>query len=310
MDTVLSEADPLVCDRHFLVEVAGLGLLCWRCGMPEEAASVSLPTLTALAKSFKTDKWGAHKYTPHYQRHFRPWRDREINLLEIGIGGYRRDGKGGASLRMWKAFFPHAQIYGLDKHDKSFVDEDRIRTFQGSQTDTAVLEAVVKAAGEFQIIIDDGSHRPAHIIETFNFLFPLLAANGIYVIEDTQTSYWPEFGGQEDPDATGTSMDLVKRLIDGLNYEEFVTEAYQPTYTDLHVTSVACYHNLVFIQKGDNSEGTRKQRILKKRYADGTQTDTRTANPNLGVHHLAVATRPSRWPGLARRFRSRYGKRR
>jgi hypothetical protein len=64
-------------------------------------------------------------------------------------------------------------------------------------------------------------------------------------------------------------MALVKRLIDGLNYVEFLDEAYEPTYTDLHVTAVSCYHNLVFIQKGHNRESTRKRRVLSERYADG-----------------------------------------
>jgi hypothetical protein len=230
--------------------------------------SKSAPGLTKLAKKFKTDKWGDHKYTPHYAVHFKPWRHRKINVLEIGIGGYARSGRGGASLRMWKAYFTKAQIFGLDIHDKSFVDEPRIRTFQGDQTDPVILNQIADAAGTLHIVIDDGSHRPAHIIDTFSILFPLLAQDGLYVIEDIQTSYWPERGGHEDPSADGTTMAFVKRLIDGLNYEEFVIEPYEPTYTDLHVTSVTCYHNLVFIQKGENREGTRKRRALKERYGD------------------------------------------
>jgi hypothetical protein len=256
--------DPPICDAgHYLVPVKGLGLRCWRCGMPDGTVRMNLHQ---LAKRFGSDKGGIHKYTRHYQRHFSPWRDMEINVLEIGIGGYARAGKGGASLRMWKEFFPNAQIYGLDIQDKSFVDEPRIRTFQGDQTDPAVLSAIADEADPLSIIIDDGSHRPPHVLETFRLLFPRLADGGLYVIEDTQTSYWPEFGGQEDPQAGGTTMSLVKGLIDGLNYEEFVTEPYEPTYTDLHVTEVSCYHNLVFIRKGENREGTRKRRILSKRY--------------------------------------------
>jgi hypothetical protein len=267
---MIDDIDPPICDRHYLVEVAGLGLRCWKCGLPGGPTNAPRPSLTQLAKRFKTDKWGAHKYTPHYQHHFRPWRDKTFNLLEIGIGGYARKGDGGASLRMWKAFFEKAQILGLDIEDKSFVDEDRIRTYRGSQTDEAILTSIVAEAGELEIIIDDGSHRPAHIIETFRILFPLLADGGLYVIEDTQTSYWPEFEGQADLNADNTTMALVKRLIDGLNYEEFVIEPYEPTYTDQHVKSVTCYHNLVFILKGDNREGTRKRKILKQRYGDET----------------------------------------
>jgi hypothetical protein len=242
----------------------------WKRGEKKQIAKPN-PGLTQLAQRFKTDKWGIHKYTPHYARHFHPWRQRAINVLEIGIGGYKRDGAGGNSLRMWKAYFPNAQIFGLDIEDKSFVDEERIQTFQGDQTDPDVLRRIADLAGTLHLVIDDGSHQPAHIIQSFHVLFPLLADDGIYVIEDTQTSYWPEWGGQEDIGASDTTMAFVKRLIDGLNYEEFVVEPYEPTYTDLHVTAVSCYHNLVFIQKGLNQEGTRKRHALRARYESSPQ---------------------------------------
>lgn len=225
------------------------------------------PDLTTLAKYFRTDKWGDHRYTPHYDRHFAPLRNKPINLLEIGIGGYARTGDGGSSLRMWKSYFPRAQIFGLDIEDKSFVDEPRIRTFRGDQSDPELLRRIVSEAGRLDIIIDDGSHRPEHVKATFEILFPLLADDGLYVVEDTQTSYWPEWGGSETVDDSQTSMAMLKGLADGLNYEEFVIEPYEPSYTDLHVIGVHFYHNLVFIEKGRNEEGTRKRTILRKRYA-------------------------------------------
>ncbi|WP_208322445.1 hypothetical protein [Mumia sp. ZJ430] len=223
--------------------------------------------LTQLARHFRTDKWGTHRYTPHYERHFAPLRDQPINLLEIGIGGYARKGRGGKSLRMWKHFFRHAQVVGLDLQDKSFVDGERITTYQGSQADPAVLQRILDEVGELTIVIDDGSHRSEHVRATFAYLFPRLANGGLYAIEDTQTSYWPERGGSEDLADPTTTMALVKSLVDGLNYEEFVDESYEPTYTDLHVVAVHCYHNLVIIEKGDNREGTRRRAILRSRYA-------------------------------------------
>jgi hypothetical protein len=227
-------------------------------------------SLTELAVEFGTDKWGTHRYTPHYQRHLEHLRGKEFTLLEIGIGGYSKAGKGGASLRMWKHFFPKAQILGLDIADKSFVDAKRIRTYQGSQVDEAVLRRIFDDAGEIKVVIDDGSHRPEHIRETFRLLFPLLPDDGIYAIEDTQTSYWPEWGGSEDRHDPTTTMALVKDLIDGLNFEEYVDENYQPSYTDLHVKSVHAYHNLVVIEKGDNREGTNRRKVLRARYQNAS----------------------------------------
>lgn len=225
-----------------------------------------LPTLTELGREFKTDKVSIHHYTERYEHHLQHLRSEKFTLLEIGIGGYSRDRAGGASLRMWKAFFPKAQILGLDIQDKSFVDEDRIRTYMGSQTDEELLVRIAAEADDLQVIIDDGSHRSRHVRTSFRVLFPLLADGGIYAIEDTQTSYWPEIGGSEDRHDPQTTMALVKDLVDGLNYEEFVDEEYDPSYSDLNVTAVHAYHNLVVIEKGRNAEGTRRRSILKRRY--------------------------------------------
>ena len=222
--------------------------------------------LRKLATHFGTDKWGAHRYAQHYQRHLKHLRNKPVRILEIGIGGYSRAGKGGASLRMWKHFFPKAQIVGLDIQDKSFVEEERIRAYRGDQTDPELLARINAESGPFDVIIDDGSHQSAHIIASFGILFPLLKGDGLYVVEDTQTSYWPERGGSADLKDESTSMAFLRRMTDGLNYEEFVDETYRPTYNDTHITGLHFYHNLVFIQKGVNAEGTRKKAILKKRY--------------------------------------------
>ena len=37
---------------------------------------------------FNSDKWNSHWYTQHYQRYFQPFKNRRLNLLEIGVGGY------------------------------------------------------------------------------------------------------------------------------------------------------------------------------------------------------------------------------
>ena len=225
------------------------------------------PTLPELARQFKTDKWGQHRYAQHYERHLGHLRDEPVNLLEIGVGGYPAPDQGGESLRMWKAFFPRAQVFGLDLHEKSALEEDRIRIFRADQSEAASLRLVAEQIGRLDVVVDDGSHLSSHVRTSFETLFPLLAVDGIYAVEDLQTSYWPEFGGSEDRHDRATSMALVKDLLDGLNYEEYVDPTYAPTYTDLHVTEVHAYHNLVFVQKGANSEGTRRRSILSERYS-------------------------------------------
>lgn len=214
--------------------------------------SVKHVSLTKIAIETGTDKWGDHYYTPHYQVHFEKFRLRNINLLEIGVGGYDNPHKGGESLRMWKKYFPFGSIFSLDIFDKSGLEENRIKIFKGSQSDEKKLKEVANEIGEIDIIIDDGSHVNSDVITSFKTLFPKLKKGGIYVIEDTQTSYWPMYGGGFD--GKETTLNLCKRLTDCLNYKEFPIRNYEANYFDEHITSMHFYHNLVFIYKGVNDE--------------------------------------------------------
>jgi hypothetical protein len=212
--------------------------------------------LITLATVFGTDKWGSHWYAEHYRRHFAHLRRKSVTVLEIGIGGDEDPELGGESLRAWKWFFPKGLIAGIDLYPKRRVEEDRIRVFQGSQADPDFLNRVIGEIGRPDIIIDDGSHRSEHVIRSFQVLFPHLKDNGIYAIEDTQTSYWPSWGGREhaDRDSVDTSMGFFKALIDGLNHQEFLLPNYTPTYCDRHIVAMHFYHNLIIVDKGLNDE--------------------------------------------------------
>ena len=160
-------------------------------------------SLTELANYHGTDKgtsgpsksWGTHNYTDIYEPYLEGYRQSSINLLEIGLGvkGEHWDSrivhgrnKGGASLRMWFDYFPKAKIYGIDVNECSYLNNDRIITFVGDQGNVEDLDAFVnKFDGvDFDVIIDDGSHRPDHQQVSFSCLFKKLKSGGLYFIED------------------------------------------------------------------------------------------------------------------------------
>lgn len=210
------------------------------------------PSLGSLATRYQSHTAGSHRYAAHYERHFNQQRGTSFTLLQVGIGGDGRDGADGSSLRMWKHFFPKAQIVGVDLDDKSFVNEKRISTYQGSQVDADLLRSIARKHHRLKIIIDNGSHRPEHTRATFAILFPLLADGGYYAIEDARTSYWPTFGGSADLSSRDTTVGMIKDLLDGLNYREFGD--HRPRcYADSHVVAVHCYNDLVIIEKGQNT---------------------------------------------------------
>ena len=87
--------------------------------------------LTKLAQVYETDKWGVHAYTPYYHELFNSKRNWVYNLLEIGV-------LNGASLRMWRDFFPNAQILGIDIEHKDI----EFTCFQADQRDADQLRNI------------------------------------------------------------------------------------------------------------------------------------------------------------------------
>lgn len=211
------------------------------------------PSLSVIMNRYGTDKLWAHHYDGEYARHFEPLRNRPIKLLEIGIGGYNAPGRGGESLKVWRDYFPSGIIHGIDIEDKSFLDGDRLHTHKGSQSDVAFLESIAKSDDpdyQFDIIIDDGSHVQSDILTSFSTLFPLLKAGGIYVIEDLETSYRADHGGEQCPlrwPESMTTITLIEGLIDGLHWKFWRGRA--ATEIQRAVKSVHVSHELVFIYK-------------------------------------------------------------
>jgi len=132
----------------------------------------------------------------HYLQWYRPlfesFVDKEVNILELGIL------KGG-SLLMWKDYFDKGRITGIDLTiPRDFPPTDRIRMFEGNQTDKEFLSRVANEVAPlgFDIIIDDASHMGELTKKSFWHLFDNhLTHGGIYAIEDWGTGYldaWPD----------------------------------------------------------------------------------------------------------------------
>ena len=138
--------------------------------------------LTELANKYKTDKGtehsrgnGAHGYTGFYQSLFQHMQDRPLKLLEIGAAE-------GASLRMWRDFFPNAQIFGIDINPRPV---EGCTVLNCNQSNVIALNALAEKHGPFDIVLDDGSHKTEDQMASFVTLFPVhMTKGGLYVIED------------------------------------------------------------------------------------------------------------------------------
>ena len=220
-----------------------------------------LPRLNDVALVNGTDKICGHFYTPRYEHHLKKYQHKRLIFLEIGVGGYSDPLKGGESIRMWSQWFTHPEtvIIGIDICPKNIViNDNRVHLLQGSQIDKQFLENVIQTYGRPHIIVDDGSHLPGHVIETFEYLYPMLLDGGTYLIEDTQTSYWKDFENKSESRwATLNSDDpthsYFKNLVQCINYSEIPSPS-EPTSLDLSVVGLHFYHNLIIIDKDVNLE--------------------------------------------------------
>lgn len=176
--------------------------------------------LNALANQYGTDKSSKHHdYCRYYEPYIAPFQNKEITLIEIGVGGDENELVGGHSLRMWHDFLPKAKIVGVDLHPKLGVMNNRTKFYQLSQDDKESLTSMVETEGTPSVIIDDASHINPLTIKTFEIMFPLLASGGIYIVEDLETSYWPDKGyqGASNPKDDKTIMNFLKSLTDAPN---------------------------------------------------------------------------------------------
>ena len=156
--------------------------------------------LCEMAYRYGTDKcpqiW--HGYTPAYYGLLRDKRESFRKVLELGIGCRETMGRRalphyrtGASLYMWREFFPNAQVFGADILPEAMVDDDRIATFLCDTRNGEDLEALVgKVGSDIDLLVDDSDHRSWSQRFACLTLMPLLNKDVLYVIEDVNRPGW------------------------------------------------------------------------------------------------------------------------
>ena len=151
--------------------------------------------LECLAYFYGSDKCPQifHFYTDYYYHLFKDKRESVRKVLEMGVGNVETMGShcphyvDGASLYMWRDFFPKAQIYGADVLPELVFKDGRIETFQCNQClKDDLVNLISKTGSDIDLFVDDASHVPRHQVFTCKTLMPMLKKDVIYVIEDAR----------------------------------------------------------------------------------------------------------------------------
>lgn len=193
--------------------------------------------------SKRCDKW--YPYFHAYEKHLSKFRGKDCKLLEIGV-------QKGGSLELWHHYFGEkCSIYGVD-NDQNVADlkyDFNVDLTIGDQEDFEFWKEYTSKRGFFDIIIDDGGHKMKQQENTILSLFGKLNYGGIYIVEDTHTSYWEDFGGGFKKE--GSFIENMKSLIDLLHVRHVDKEKPgQGVINAFHgLSSVTFYDSMVVLEK-------------------------------------------------------------
>jgi cephalosporin hydroxylase len=183
----------------------------------------------------------AGHYIAAYERHFGKYVGRPVTFLEIGVGN-------GGSSQMWKRWFgPLARIVAIDINPicRQFEDE-QVAVRIGDQSDVVFLQSILDEFGTLDAVLDDGSHQMDHVRASFDYLYGRIAANGVYMIEDMHTAYWPEYGGgRGDP---RSFVETFKDHLDELNADH-VRDGFAPTDITRSTFAMTAYDSVLVYER-------------------------------------------------------------
>lgn len=194
-------------------------------------------SLVDISNKFNTDKY-RHGFADFYDKILFDYRNQIKSVFEIGI-------LKGASLLSWNTYFPYAKIYGIDKKSINIKNKN-IKTFVGHQNDETILNSIIKETGNFDIIIDDGSHQLDHQQISLGILFKNLNSKGFYILEDLHTStdfYINKTNYKRKEDKSNSTLRMIFNYIETKKIKSEYLDDEVCKYIQNNIKHCYLYHN-------------------------------------------------------------------
>ena len=183
------------------------------------------PSLVSLGSRYGTDKV-PHGFCAVYEKLFCEMRLRTTKVLEIGVFF-------GASLCMWRDWFPQATIHGADHftgqqgNGRFFENADRffkevtaglhprivLHELDQSKRGDLARFSDEHLQGTFDLVVDDASHLMRDQQQTLAVLFCLVKPGGYFVIEDIHSSLGSDY--DVEPDGSNSTLSMIQAAIAG-----------------------------------------------------------------------------------------------
>lgn len=170
---------------------------------------LELHNVHGFDKNGGTDKGTIHSYTGAYEELLSSYRDKDVNLLEVGIQ------YGGSSL-LWHDYLPKSRLAMVDVWDQvnpvifTRMDKSRYNFYVAdAYSDETALKIQEEWPDGFDIAIDDGPHSLESQILFIKKYLPMMRPGGILIIEDIQDFGHMEILKENTPDEYKNKVEII-----------------------------------------------------------------------------------------------------
>jgi len=162
------------------------------------------------AETFKINNKPGHGFSKFYKEKLKKFKNKEINILEIGSYS-------GASAAAFVKFLPNSNIFCFDVNISNFKYKAKnIHVFGVDINNEKKINKKLQSIFlkykfcKFDLIIDDGSHNLKDMLVGLKFLFKFVNSGGIYVIEDFKHPNYYQYNNN-------LNHILIDKLLDNLS---------------------------------------------------------------------------------------------
>jgi hypothetical protein len=155
---------------------------------------ITMTTLVELVDNYRTDKNTVHSYLELYETLLGSKKETAKHVLEISDGN--QGITYGGSVKLWRDYFTNATIHVVDIKPIQIWDGFRknprvqIHTPLDGYKPRIITELFINNDIRLDVAMDDGSHSLESMILFITLYVPLLAEDGILIIEDIPKWEW------------------------------------------------------------------------------------------------------------------------
>lgn len=176
-----------------------------------------------------------------------------VTVVEVGVLN------GGGLFMLRQLLGDNARIIGVDLNPEcKYFEKYGFEIFTLNQSNPHEWTEFYKQIGKVDVVIEDGGHTNKQQITTLIQSLEYIRDGGIYLSEDTHTSYWPEFGNP----SKHSFVEYTKTLVDGINERGPSVKIKGPKINE-RILSVQYFESMFCIYVGKNSQ-QKSQRIVNE----------------------------------------------